>query len=63
MVSHRTSFTSFQGALVTVTAVLDLTLSPESLAEAPRVLRETLQATRAFPGCAGVEVLRDTDDP
>lgn len=48
---------------MTLTALLDLTLSQESLADAPRVLHETLRATRAFPGCLGVEVLRRTDDP
>jgi quinol monooxygenase YgiN len=48
---------------MTLTALLDLTLTPESLADAPGVLRETLHATRAFPGCLGVEVLRDTQDP
>ena len=46
-----------------LTALLDLTLSQESLTDAPRVLHETLKATRAFPGCLGVEVLRATDDP
>ena len=48
---------------MTLTALLELTLNQASLADAPRVLRETLQATRAFPGCLGVEVLRRTDDP
>ena len=45
-----------------VTALLDLTLRPESVAEAHGVIRETLEATRAFDGCLGVEVLVDSDD-
>ncbi len=48
---------------MTLTALLDLTLSQESLTDAPRVLHETLQATRGFPGCIGVDVLRGADDP
>jgi len=48
---------------MTLTALLDLTLTPESLVDAPEVLRETLQDTRAFPGCFGVEVLRSTQEP
>lgn len=48
---------------MTLAALLDLTLTAESLADAPGVLRETLDATRAFPGCLGVEVLRSTQDP
>ncbi len=48
---------------MTLTALLDLTLTPESLVDAPEVLRETLRDTRAFAGCLGVEVLRGTQDP
>lgn len=48
---------------MTLTALLDLTLSQESLTDAPRVPHETLEATRAFPGCLGVDVLRAADDP
>ncbi len=48
---------------MTLTALLDLTLTPESLVDAPEVLRETLQDTRAFAGCFGVEVLRSTQEP
>ena len=48
---------------MTLTAMLDLTLTPQSLPDAPEVLRQTLQDTRAFPGCLGVEVLRSTQDP
>jgi len=47
---------------MTLIALLDLTLRPEAFADAPRVLHETLQATRAVPGCLGVEVLRGVDD-
>jgi len=35
---------------------------PRRPSRTPRVLHETLQATRAFPGCLGVEVLRGADD-
>lgn len=47
---------------MTITALLDLTLLPASVIDAPSVLRDTLQATRAFPGCLGAEVLVDSDD-
>ncbi|MEU2349570.1 antibiotic biosynthesis monooxygenase family protein [Modestobacter sp. NPDC049651] len=46
-----------------ITALLELDLDPEQLDDALGVLRETLVATRAFPGCLGLEVLQDTDDP
>ena len=48
---------------VPITALLDLTLRPESVDDAPGVLSETLVATRAFPGCLSVEVLTDAADP
>lgn len=48
---------------MSLTVLLEFTLTQESLADAPRVMHETLQATRAFPGCLSVEVLRHTDDP
>ncbi len=47
---------------MSITALLDLTLKPESVADAPAVIRETLKATRAFDGCLGVEVLMDAED-
>lgn len=47
---------------MTITALLDLTLKPESIADAPAIIQETLAATRAFDGCLGVEVLTDTAD-
>ena len=46
-----------------ITAILDLQLKPESLETAPAVLRATLTGTRAFPGCLGVTVLIDSEDP
>ena len=45
-----------------ITALLDLTFAPSSVPDALTVLRDTLQATRAFPGCLSVEVLLDADD-
>jgi quinol monooxygenase YgiN len=48
---------------VAITAILDLQLKPESLETAPAVLHATLTDTRAFPGCLGVTVLIDSDDP
>lgn len=47
---------------VPVTSLLDLTLRPDAVASAPDVLRTTLAATRAFPGCLGVDVLVDDAD-
>lgn len=46
-----------------ITSVLDLQLKSDSLETAHRVLRETLVATRKFPGCLGVTVLIDHDNP
>lgn len=46
-----------------VTALLELRLDPTRVEEAHRVIDETLVATRAFPGCLGVEVTADVDDP
>ncbi len=48
---------------MTVHALLELTLRPEAVADAPGVLHEVLAATRAFAGNEGVEVLDDVDDP
>jgi quinol monooxygenase YgiN len=44
-------------------AVLELQLKPDALDSAHKVISETLAATRAFPGCLGVTVLVDSDDP
>ena len=46
-----------------ITAILDLQLKADSLSIANKVLHATLTDTRAFPGCLGVTVLVDTDDP
>jgi quinol monooxygenase YgiN len=48
---------------VAITAILDLRLKADSLETAPKILRATLADTRAFPGCLGVTVLTDIDDP
>lgn len=46
-----------------ITALLELTLKADAVADAPGVLTETLEATRAFAGNEGVEVLYDVTDP
>ena len=46
-----------------ITSILDLQLKPEALDTASEIIHETLQATRAFPGCYHVAVLVDSDDP
>jgi quinol monooxygenase YgiN len=48
---------------VPVTAILDLKLKADALKTALDVIHETLNGTRAFPGCLGVSVLVDKDDP
>jgi heme oxygenase (mycobilin-producing) len=48
---------------VAITSILDLQLKPESLENAHKIINETLAATRARPGCLGVTVLVDIDDP
>jgi quinol monooxygenase YgiN len=48
---------------VAITSILDLQLKPEALDTASDIIHETLQATRAFPGCYHVAVLVDSDDP
>jgi quinol monooxygenase YgiN len=47
---------------VTVIAILELTLKPESVTDAPAIITETLEATRAFEGCLGCEVTVDNAD-
>jgi quinol monooxygenase YgiN len=49
-------------SVATVTALLDLRIKPESDAEAKETVESVLVATRAFPGCLGVDVLVDTED-
>ena len=46
-----------------ITSILDLQLRADSLETAHKVIRDTLTATRAFPGCLDVTVLVDSDDP
>ncbi len=48
---------------MSVLAILDVRLRPETATEALEVLDEVLVATRAFPGCLGVEVVVQADDP
>jgi quinol monooxygenase YgiN len=50
-------------AAMAITSVLDLQLKADSLETAHEVIRATLTATRAFPGCQGVTVLVDSEDP
>lgn len=44
-------------------AILELQIKADALENAHKVIHETLAATRAFPGCLGVTVLNDSDDP
>jgi quinol monooxygenase YgiN len=46
-----------------ITSIFDLRLPPENLDKGYEVVRSTLVPTRAFPGCEGIEVLVDEDDP
>jgi heme oxygenase (mycobilin-producing) len=48
---------------VATIAILDLQLKAGSLETAHKVIHTTLTGTRAFPGCLGVTVLIDSDDP
>jgi quinol monooxygenase YgiN len=48
---------------VAITSILDLQLRADLLEIAPRVIHDTLTATRAFSGCLDVTVLVDSDDP
>jgi heme oxygenase (mycobilin-producing) len=48
---------------MTVTSLLELNIKPERLADAERIIDETLEATRAFAGNLGCVVSVDTDDP
>lgn len=41
----------------------EIHIDPAKLGEAPRVLSETLAATRAWPGNEGLEALTDDADP
>ena len=46
-----------------IVSLLELTLRPEAVADAPAVIRETLVATRAFDGFLDVQVTVDATDP
>ncbi len=48
---------------MSVLAILDVRLRPETATEALDALDKVLVATRAFPGCLGVEVAVQADDP
>jgi len=48
---------------MSIIALLELRLKPDSLAAGYRLLTEILVDTRAFPGCQGVEALIDNADP
>jgi len=48
--------------MATITALLDLRIKPESVAEAKGTVESVLADTRAFPGCLGVDVFVDTQD-
>jgi heme oxygenase (mycobilin-producing) len=48
---------------VAITAILDLQLKADALESAHEVIHATLTGTRAFPGCLGVTVLVDSEDP
>jgi heme oxygenase (mycobilin-producing) len=46
---------------MTVVSILDLHISPDAT-DVASTLRDTLTATRARPGCLGVDVCLDVDD-
>lgn len=46
-----------------ITVLLDFTFRPDALADSEEFVRGMLVATRAFPGCTGIEVTRDITDP
>jgi heme oxygenase (mycobilin-producing) len=48
---------------MTVISILDIKIKTGALADAAAVLSTTLAATRARPGCKGVDVTVDVDDP
>jgi len=45
------------------TVHLEIHVDPARLDDAHAIVRETLVATRAWPGCQGLEVLVDDADP
>jgi heme oxygenase (mycobilin-producing) len=46
-----------------VTSLLELRILPDRLDDAPRLLHDILEGTRAFAGNVSIEVSRDVDDP
>jgi len=48
---------------MSITALLDLQLKPDSQDDGYRLTHDVLTATRAFPGCLRVDVVIDTTDP
>ncbi|MFC4242591.1 putative quinol monooxygenase [Gryllotalpicola reticulitermitis] len=48
---------------MTVTSLLELTIKPERLNDAERIIDETLVATRGFAGNLGCTVAVDTENP
>ena len=46
-----------------ISAILELQLKADSLDTAHQLLHQTLTGTRARPGCLGVTVLIDDNDP
>jgi quinol monooxygenase YgiN len=47
---------------MTIVSLLDFRVRPDRMDGADAAIAEVLAATRAFPGCVGLQVLRDTDD-
>lgn len=48
---------------MTVLSVFEIRVNPDALDDVRPLLHETLEGTRARPGCLGVEVTVDVDDP
>ncbi len=48
---------------MTITSVLELTIKPEALGDAERIIEETLATTRAFAGNLGCDVAVDVENP
>jgi quinol monooxygenase YgiN len=48
---------------MTVISVLELRVKTEALDGAAALIKETLEVTRDRPGCLGVEITVDIDDP
>ncbi len=48
---------------MSVTAILDLQIKPDRVADAHALLQRVLADTRAFDGCESVHVVQDHADP